>query len=187
MSGASIGFFFLPDMVMNCYSLPSATVVICAALLSLSVGGLCSCGVAGVGAHTLDLPLLELLLVGLLGAGVAFCYRCIWWSLAIIEATCFSSLQIRLVLVACKESSAFSIHLTCRESCRMRCLLESVRAMLNVVVLVVVSAGRILGCFCNPAKAGILWLEGLGAGVDSWEVSGGEPMERDELCTPKES
>jgi hypothetical protein len=66
-----------------------------------------------------DLPLSGLLQVGLLGAGVAFCYWCIWWSSAVMEATCFSSSRIRFVLVACEESMAFSMRSTCRESCKI--------------------------------------------------------------------
>jgi hypothetical protein len=116
MSRASIGFFFLHEMVVNCCLLPSAAAVIHAAQLTLSVGGLCSCGVASVGAQVLDLPLLGLLPVSLLGAGIALYCWYVWWSLAIIEATCFSSSHIWFVLVACEESSAFSIRSTYRES-----------------------------------------------------------------------
>jgi hypothetical protein len=66
-----------------------------------------------------DLPLSGLLPVGLLGAGVVFCYWCIRWSLLVMDATCFSSSWIGFVLVACEESMAFSMRLTCRESCRI--------------------------------------------------------------------
>jgi hypothetical protein len=135
----------------------------------------------------LDLPLSGLLMVGLLGAGVAFYCWYVWWSSAIIEATCFSSSHIWFVLVACEESSAFSIHSTYRESSRMSYLSALVRVMLNAGVLAAVLAGRIVGCFHDPAKGGILRLEGLGAGMDRWEVGRGEPRERDKLCTLKES
>jgi hypothetical protein len=108
----------------------------------------------------------------------------------VIEATCFSSSRIWLVLVACAESSAFSICSTCRESCRMSCQLESVSATPKAGFLAVVSAGGTEGhLHAPPVKAGISRLvkpEGAGAGVDCWEVGGGEPM-LSELFTPKES
>jgi hypothetical protein len=69
----------------------------------------------------------------------------------------------------------------------MSCLSALVRVMPNAGVLAAVLAGRIVGCFGNPAKGGISRLEGLGAGVGYWEVGRGEPRERDELCTLKES
>jgi hypothetical protein len=187
MSRAGIGFFFLQDTVMNCCLLLSAAAVMHAAQLSLFVGGLCSCGAAGMGAQALDLPLLGFLPVGPLGAGVVeYCWHA-WWSSAVIEATCFSSSCIWFVLVACEESSTFSICSTCRKSCRMSCLLESVRAIPTTGVLVAVSAGGILEHFHKPVKGGILRLEGPGTGVDHWEVGGGEPTERDKLFTLKVS
>jgi hypothetical protein len=134
-----------------------------------------------------DLPHSGLLLASLLEAGVAFCCWHIRWSSAVMEATCFSSSRIQLVFVACEESSTFSICSTCRESCKMSCLSESVRAMPKAGVMVVVSAGGVDGYLCGPAGASVSKPVGLGAGVDHWEVGGGEPTERDELFTPKES
>jgi hypothetical protein len=104
-----------------------------------------------------------------------------------MEATCFSSLWIQLVLVACEESNAFSICSTWTDKWRMSCQSELVRVMPKAGVLVAVLAGGTLGCFCNTAKGGISKLEGPGLGVDHWEVGRGEPTERDELFTPKES
>jgi hypothetical protein len=79
----STGFFFLHDMVVNSFSLFSAAAVICAAQVRLSVVGVCGHGVAGVrsrwfGWGAEDYPLSGLLPVGLLGAGVVFCYWRIW-------------------------------------------------------------------------------------------------------------
>jgi hypothetical protein len=48
ISGGSVGFFFLRDMVVNGFPLLSATAVMCVAQVRLSVVGLCGCGVAGV-------------------------------------------------------------------------------------------------------------------------------------------
>jgi hypothetical protein len=125
MSVGGTGFFCLCAMVVKGFSLGLAAAVMYAAQVRLSVVGLCRCGAAGVHSHQLkrgaeDLPLLGLLPVGLLGAGVVFCCWHIWWSLVVMEATCFSSSWIRFVLVACEESMAFSICSTCRESCRIR-------------------------------------------------------------------
>jgi hypothetical protein len=78
-------------------------------------GGWYACALSRGSAE--DLPLSGLMPVVLLGAGVAFCCWHVWWSSVVMEATCFSSSQIQFVLVACKESMAFSMHSTCRESC----------------------------------------------------------------------
>jgi hypothetical protein len=133
-----------------------------------------------------DLPLSGLLLVGLLGAGVVFCCWCIQWSLAVMEATCFSSSQIQFVLVACEESIAFSICSTCRDSCRISWWSESVRATPKLGFWAVVSAGGIAVCFCNVVFEGVCKPEGPGGGVDHWEVGGGDPTESEAL-KPKES
>jgi hypothetical protein len=134
-----------------------------------------------------DLPLSGLLLAGLLGAGVAFCCWRVRWTSMVMEATCFLSSHIRLVFVACEESNTFSIHSTCRESCKMSCLSELARATPKVGVLVVVLGGGVDGRLYRPVGASVSKPEGLGAGVDCWEVGGGEPTEGDELFTPKES
>jgi hypothetical protein len=124
ISGGSVGFFFLRDTVVNGFLLLTAAALMHAAQVRSSVVGLCGRRVAGVparwvGVRMEDLPLSGLLPVALLGAGVAFsCWR-VWWSSAVMEATCFSSSWIRFVLVACEESMAFSMDSTCRESCRI--------------------------------------------------------------------
>jgi hypothetical protein len=190
MMVASAVFFFLHNMVVNCCSLFSAAAAMCMAQLILLVRGFCGWGVAGVGVWVLGFPFSGFLPVGWWGPGVEECCWHIRWSSAVIEATCFSSSHIQLVLVACAESSAFSICSTCRESCRMSCQSESVSAMPKAGFLAVVSAGGTEGHLCTPpVKAGISRLvksEGPGAGVDRWEVGGGEPM-LSELFTPKES
>jgi hypothetical protein len=122
--GGGVGFFFLRDTMVNGLSLRSAAAVMHAAQVSSSVVGLYRRGAAAVpacwvGGPAGDLPLSGLLPVGLLGARVVFCCWCIQWSLAVMEATCFSSSWIRFVLVACEESMAFSMCSTCRDSCRI--------------------------------------------------------------------
>jgi hypothetical protein len=80
-------------------------------------GSWCACTLSG-GTRRGPSP-FRVVPVGLLGAGVVFCCWCIRWSSAMIEATCFSSSRIRFMLVACEESMAFSMHSTCRDSCRI--------------------------------------------------------------------
>jgi hypothetical protein len=133
-----------------------------------------------------DLPLSGLLPVGLLGAGVVFCCWHIWWSSAVMEATCFSSSQIQFVLVACEESMAFSMHSTCRESCRIGWQSESGRVTAKLGFWVVVSAGGMAVRLCDAWLVGVCEPEGLGVGVDHWEVGGGDPTES-EAPKPKES
>jgi hypothetical protein len=103
-----------------------------------------------------------------------------------MEATCFSSSRIQFVLVACEESMAFSMRSTCRESCRISWQSESARATPKLGFWVAVSAGWIAVCFCDAAFEGVCEPEGLGAGVDHWEVGGGDPTES-EVLKPKES
>jgi hypothetical protein len=99
----------------------------------------------------------------------------------VIDATCFSSSQIWFVLVACEESRAFSICSTCTDSCRISWWLESARAILKLGFQVAVSVGAMEGYLCDTWLAGVCVLEGLGAGVDHWEVGGGEPTESEAL------
>jgi hypothetical protein len=68
--------------MVNCLSLASTVAVMCVAQLRLLEVGLCRCGVASMYSHQSghgieSLPLSGLLLVSLLGAGVAFCYWCV--------------------------------------------------------------------------------------------------------------
>jgi hypothetical protein len=51
---------------------------------------------------------------------------------------------------------------------------------------VVVLAGGMEGYLCSAWLAGMCELEGPGAGVDCWEVGGGDPTES-EAPKPKES
>jgi hypothetical protein len=87
-----------------------------------------------------------------------------------MEATCFSSLQIQFVLVACEDIRAFSICLTCRDNCRISWWSESVRATLNLGFWAVVSVGGIVGHFHVIAFEDVCEPEGLGVGVNHWEV-----------------
>jgi hypothetical protein len=61
-----------------------------------------------------------------------------------------------------------------------------VRATLKLGFWAAVSAGGIAGCFHDAAFEGVCEPEGPGAGVDHWEVGGGEPTES-EAPKPKES
>jgi hypothetical protein len=61
-----------------------------------------------------------------------------------------------------------------------------VRAIPKLGFQVAVSAGGIAVHFCDTAFEGVCEPEGLGAGVDHWEVGGGDPTES-EAPKPKES
>jgi hypothetical protein len=61
-----------------------------------------------------------------------------------------------------------------------------VRATPKLGFRVAVSVGVIAGRFRGAAFDGVCELEGPGAGVDRWEVGGGEPTESEAL-KPKES
>jgi hypothetical protein len=90
------------------------------------------------------------------------------------------------VLVACEESKAFSICLPCRQSCRIGCLSGLVRAILKLGFWVVSLAGGIEGYLHDTLLVGVCKPEGLGVGVEGWELGGGEPTESEAL-KPKES
>jgi hypothetical protein len=104
----------------------------------------------------------------------------------VIEATCFSSSQIWFVLVACEDSITFSIRSTCRESCRISWWSELAITVPKLGFRVAVSVGGMVVCFRDAAFEGVCEPEGLGAGVDHWEVGGGDPTES-EVLKPKES
>jgi hypothetical protein len=103
-----------------------------------------------------------------------------------MEATYFSSSWIQFVLVACEESRAFSMHSTCRDNCRICSRSESARATPKLGFWVVVLAGGTEVCLCDAWLAGVCEPDGLGAGVEHWEVGGGDPTES-EAPKPKES
>jgi hypothetical protein len=103
-----------------------------------------------------------------------------------MDATYFSISRIRFVLVACEESNAFSMRSTCRDSCRISWRSESVMATPKLGFQAAVSAGGIAVRFCDAAFEGVCEPEGPGAGVDRWDVGGGDPTESEAL-KPKES
>jgi hypothetical protein len=58
--------------------------------------------------------------------------------------------------------------------------------MLKLGFRVAVSAGGMAGYFCDAVFEGVCQPEGPGAGVDHWEVGGGDPTQSEAL-KPKQS
>jgi hypothetical protein len=124
-------------------------------------------GMAGV-ALSVGLP------CGLVWGALVSCW-CTFWSSVVMLARCFSSSRIRLVLTACTESIACSMHSNCIESCCIIWWSGSTRETPKLIFRRVLSAGGGVERLRGRGAIGIWAPKGMSAGIAGLKGDGGEP------------